>query len=305
MFDSASSRATSSVVEFMAAIREQFFSPGQRLVGVATTVLCAYLLALLLAPLMITLFYAVHGRDFMGDITNEWSLDAFNQLGAPVVLRVVIRSALLALANTVLCTVAGVVLASFISKRSERTKRLWVLAMIFPISLNTVLVAYSWQTLLGNAGVINRLLLFAGLISEPVTILYTPLSVMLGMFAAYVPFFFVPFMVSLGRLDPGYVRAAHALGSGKWTTFWNVIVPLTRPGLVTGGAMVFLPSFAEFVIPDLLGGGKVFLLGNLIQLCFYDGRNWPLGAALCVFALLMLLAVLVPFGRFLRGVFAT
>lgn len=250
------------------------------------------------------LFYSFHGRNYLGGITGSWSFDGWRDLFSQNVMEVVFRSLLMAGANTITCMAIGIPLALSIYRSKPRAKRLWLAMLVLPMTVNTLLVAYSWQVLLGNAGVFNSLLLSTGLLQEPAVILFTPGAVMLGLFGAYLPFFVAVFSTSLERLDPGYLAASKSLGARDSQTLWNIILPMTKPGLITGALLVFLPSFAEYVIPDLLGGGKIFLLGNLTQFAFYDGRNWPMGAALMITTILMLGVCTIPVGRYIRGVFS-
>jgi spermidine/putrescine transport system permease protein len=270
-----------------------------------TGLICAsYVSFLFLGPLLVVLFYSFHGRDYMGGITASWSLDGWRDVFSPYILQILLRSGIVAGANTILCILIGVPFALTIYRSHPAKKRLWFSLLVLPLTINALLVAYSWQVLLGNAGVINSMLLLSGLRDEPIVLLFRPGSVTVGLLGAYLPFFVAVFLTSLERLDAGYLQASQSLGANEFQTLRKVILPMSRPGLITGALLVFLPSFAEYVIPDLLGGGKTFLVGNLAQFAFYEGRNWPAGAALMVTTIVMLSAFMIPAARYVRGVFS-
>ena len=270
----------------------------------AAGICVVYVLFLFLGPLSIVLLYSFRGRNYFGGITDSWSLDGWRDLFSQNVLQVMFRSLVMAVANTMACMAIGIPLSLAICRTKQRAKRLWLAVLVLPLTVNTLLVAYSWQVLLGNAGVFNSLFLSTGIRQEPAVMLFTPGAVILGLFGAYLPFFVAVYSTSLERLDPGYVVASKSLGARDSQTLWKVILPMTKPGLITGALLIFLPSFAEYVIPDLLGGGKIFLMGNLTQFAFYDGRNWPMGAALMITTILMLGTLTIPVSRYIRGVFS-
>lgn len=273
-------------------------------ISIASAFICGlYIVFLFLGPLSFVLLYSLHGRDYFGGITPSWSLDGWRDLFSRNVMEVMLRSLLMSGANTITCVAIGIPVALSIYRSKPRAKRLKLALLVLPLTVNTLLVAYSWQVLLGNAGVFNSLMLSIGIRQEPAVILFTPAAVMLGLFGAYLPFFVAVFSTSLERLDPGYLTASKSLGATDFQTFRNIILPMTKPGLITGTLMVFLPSYAEYVIPDLLGGGKVFLIGNLTQFAFYEGRNWPMGAALMITTILILGLFTIPVSRYIRGVF--
>jgi ABC-type spermidine/putrescine transport system permease subunit I len=263
----------------------------------------AYGVFFFFAPFVLVLSFSLHARDYYGGVTHVFSAEGWHELFTSVVRAVVVRSAIMATMNTALCCLIGIPLSIAICATSFRVRRLWLAMLILPTAINTLLIAYGWQALLGNAGVINGFLISAGLRREPFPMLFTPSAIMLGLVASYLPFFIIAFMSSLDRVDPGYVAASYTLGASRWQTLWKVLLPLARPGLVAGALLVFLPSFAEYIIPDLLGGGKVFLVGSLIQYNFYEGCDWPMAAALVMMTVVLLICFMLPTMRYLRGSF--
>lgn len=274
------------------------------LIYVALIIWSIYIAFLFVGPFLVVLSYSFHGRSYLGGVTNTLSLQGWRDFFSFSSLSIMLRSLLMAGINTLTCLVFGIPLSIYINRKSVKTKRVWFAALVLPMALNSLLVAYSWQVLLGNVGVINKVLIFIGVTQKPVNILFTPTAVMLGLFGSYLPFFIIAFLTSLERIETGYIIASSSLGARNVQTLLKVIFPMAKPGLVVGSLLVFLPSFAEFVIPDLLGGGKIFLVGSLTQFAFYEGRNWPMGAVAMVTTILMLSFFTIPIVRYIRGVYA-
>lgn len=254
-------------------------------------------------PLANIATFSFHERDYMGGVSANFSFAAWREILSPPVLRVVLNSLTLAALNTAICVVVGLPLSIYVCifVRNYRVQRLLTALLIIPLSVNTLLTSFSWQVLLGNRGVINSLLASVGL--SELHLLFRPSTVILGLFSSYLPFFVLSVSASLQRLDVRYLYASYSLGAGTARTIRHVILPMCLPGIVVGCLLVFLPSLAEYVIPDLLGGGKLFLLGSFLQFAFYDGRNWPLGAAIMTISVAGLIIFVLPLFRYLRGVF--
>jgi spermidine/putrescine transport system permease protein len=264
----------------------------------------AYWLAALVLPTMGLLVSSFRGRDFMGGFTPEWSVTAWKDLFSPVALGTVLRSLGYAGTTTLLCAGLGIPLGIAIRSRREVFQRRASLFILFPVCLNTLLVAYNWQVILGNAGLLNSVLSVLGLAKEPIPFLFNSWSVIVGMAGAYLPFFLLPFLGALSKLDTGYISASLSLGASPTQTILHVVLPMARNGIAVGCLLVFLPCFSEFILPDLLGGGKTFLVGNLMQFWFYEGRNWPAGSALACVILVSAGLLAIPFYRQIRGMFS-
>lgn len=260
--------------------------------------------AALALPAVGLLVCSFRGRDFLGGFTSEWGSAAWRDLFSPTILRTFLRSFGYASATTLFCAGLGIPLGLAIRTRRETFQRRAALFILFPVTLNTLLVAYNWQVILGNAGLLNSVLVLCGLVKEPIPLLFNPWSVVIGMTGAYLPFFLFPVLAALSKLDSGYIAASSSLGATPLQTVIRVVLPMTKNGIATGSLLVFLPCFSEFVLPDLLGGGKTFLVGNLMQFWFYDGRNWPAGSALACIILVSIGVLAVPFYRQIRGMFS-
>jgi spermidine/putrescine transport system permease protein len=176
--------------------------------------------------------------------------------------------------------------------RLRAVARAAALLVMIPFWTSFLVRTYAWMILLRSEGLINALLQYTRLASGPVDLLYTEGAVLIGIVYAYLPFTILPVYASAEKLDGAMIEAAYDLGARPWRAFVRVILPLTRPGIVAGAMFVFIPSIGMFAIADLMGGGRVPLVGNVIQNQFGQGRNWPFGAALGAMLLVLFLGLL-------------
>ncbi len=207
------------------------------------------------------------------------------------------NSLLLATTSTVLCLLIGFPTAYFIATRPERTRTIWLFAVTIPYWVNLLIRTVAMLFLLRDQGPINALLMKLGVISEPLHIAYSNFAIGLGLFYSYLPFMVLPIYASIERMDFAQVEAAHDLYANRWTTLRHIIIPAVKPGIIAGCLLVFIPSLGAFIAPDILGGGKSLMIGNLIALQFQGSRNWPFGAALAVILLTIILIVLMVVAR--------
>ena len=169
-----------------------------------------------------------------------------------------------------------------------------VMMVILPFWTIFLVRTYAWQLILGNDGVINRLLMGLGIIQQPLEMLLTPGAVLVGLGYSYLPFMVLPIYTSVERFDFRLVEAANDLGANDWRAFWRVVFPLTLPGVAAGSILVFIPTIGAYITPDLLGGTRGIMIGSLITRQFLGtGSNWPLGASLSVVMMLMVIAALI------------
>jgi spermidine/putrescine transport system permease protein len=205
----------------------------------------------------------------------------------------------IAFLTTVICVLIGYPLAFFIStRRSAATRSLALFLIILPFWTNFLVRTYALQTILGREGTINSFLTTLGLISEPLQLLNTPGAVLLGLVYGYLPFMVLPIYASTERFDFRFVEAAHDLGANDWSAFWRVVFPMTLPGVIAGFILVFIPTIGAFVTPDLLGGTRGIMIGNLINTQFKGQGNQPLGSALSVVMMGMVMIALLIYVRF-------
>jgi spermidine/putrescine transport system permease protein len=220
-----------------------------------------------------------------------WTLTNYARVWDPLYAIVLWRSLILATIATVLCLVLGFPLALFISQSGKR-KSLYLNLVMLPFWTSFLVRLYAWIFLLRDTGLINTLLRSLGITHEPLPMLYNDGAVILGLVYGHLPFMVLPLYATLERLDRSLLEAAADLGARPWTTFGLVTIPLCRPGILAGSVLVFIPCLGSYIVPDLLGGGKSIMIGNVVQNQFTTARDWPFGAALS-FALMALVLVLL------------
>ena len=195
--------------------------------------------------------------------------------------------------GTLACLLIAYPLALSIARSRKRYRNLLVLLVILPFWSNFLIRVYAWIIILGPqsvfVGALNSMLELAGL--GPVRLLYTPAAVVIGMVYVHLPFMVLPLYANLEKHDPSLLDAAQDLGAGAWQRFWKVTFPLSLPGVYAGAALVFIPAFGMFAIPDILGGTSGTMIGNVIKQQFLDSRDWPFGSALSI--VLTIVAVMV------------
>lgn len=251
----------------------------------------AWLLIFFIVPLLIVLLYSFLERGTYGGVTWTFTLSNYQRLANEIYLGVLWRSLWLAFITTVACLLIGYPLAFFIATRSPRWRNALVLLVIIPFWTNFLVRTYAWIVLLRQQGVVNVALQSLQLVDEPLNLLFTPFAVIVGLIYGYLPFMVLPLYATMERFNFSLVEAAHDLGANDLRTFIRVVLPLTMRGIVTGSLLVFIPAVGAFVTPDILGGAKTLMIGNLIQNQFLKARNWPFGSALSI---LLMAVVLVP-----------
>jgi spermidine/putrescine transport system permease protein len=213
----------------------------------------------------------------------------------PVYLEIFLRSMRIA-AMTVLATLLVCYPAAFcISMMSQWWKNFCLFLIALPFFTSLIVRLFVWVLILRQSGPINGVLLSLGLIERPLEMIYTEGAIILGLVYIFVPFMFMPVYASVEKLDWSLVRASQDLGAGPIRTFMRVILPLTAPGIIGGSVIVFIPALGNFVVPAILGGAKVMMLGNLIEQQFLSARNWPFGSALAMLVMSVMLLVMMGF----------
>ena len=248
-------------------------------------------------PLLIIIFYSFAQRDAFGDVVYKFTLSNYKDFFEPIYLNVFWRSLKLSLISTVICLFLGYPMAFIMSRSKGLKQNLMVMLFILPLWTNFLLRTYAWMGLLRDQGIINELLIKLGLISEPITMLYTNSAVVLGMVYNFLPFMVLPIFSVLSKMDKSLIEAARDLGANEMNVFMKIIFPLSFPGVATGIVMVFMPAVSTFVISDLLGGGQTILLGNLIQNQFMAARNWQFGSSGSV---IMMIFLIISMGYFAK-----
>jgi spermidine/putrescine transport system permease protein len=256
----------------------------------------AVMASLFLAPLAIILAYSLLTRGVYGGIDLPWTPESYQRLADSIYLAILWRSIWIAALATVLCLALGFPLALFISRAGNR-KNLYLSLVILPFWTSFLVRTYAWMFLLRDTGLINTLLEKVGLIHNPLPLLYNNGAVVLGLVYGYLPFMVLPLYATLERLDRNLLEAAADLGARPWSTFTRIVIPLCAPGIRAGATLVFIPCLGAYLTPDLLGGGKSVMIGNLIQNQFTTARDWPFGSAVSLALMAIVMALLIAFLR--------
>ena len=209
-----------------------------------------------------------------------------------------LRSVVMAAGATLLCLLLGFPMAYGIARCSPATRGMLLLLIILPFWISFLLRVYAWMGLMNNYGAINNLLMWLGIVDQPVQLMYTDFAIFIGLAYSYLPFMILPLYATLERMDLDLVEAAQDLGASRSRAFWDVTWPLARPGVIAGCLLVFIPAMGEYVIPYLLGGSESLLIGRVLFDEFFVNRDWPLASAVAVILLLLLVVPIVLLQRY-------
>jgi len=243
--------------------------------------LFAWIAAFVVAPALIMLVYSFCRRGTLGGVVFDFTLDNYAAVFDPTYLRIVVRSVVIAALTTAICLLMGYPVAFYIGRAPQRWRNTLLVLVMVPFWTSFLIRTYAWVTILKSEGLLNSLLLHYQIIAAPLELLYTRGAVILGLVYTFLPFMILPIYTSVEKLDRGLVEAAFDLGAGPLRAFSGVIVPLTMPGISAGILLVFVPALGIYAINDILGGGRVDMIGNIIENQFKGtARNWPFGAAL-------------------------
>jgi spermidine/putrescine transport system permease protein len=262
-----------------------------------------------IGPLFIVLAYSFLLKNPYGGVQGVFSLDGWTSVFferdifddtltlADAHVSILWRTVQLSFWTTLLCLIFGFPTAYFIATRSEKWRDVWLFLITIPFWTNLLIRTFAIQELIRNEGVVNSALLGLGIIDEPIQIMFTDFSIMLGMVYVYLPLMVLPLYASLEKLDFRLIEAGYDLYANRFRVLWRIIIPLVKPGIIAGSILVFIPSLGAYVTPRVLGGGKNLMVGNLIELQFGQGRNWPLGAALSISLMMLVMVALLVYVR--------
>ncbi len=261
-------------------------------------------------PLLVVLFYSVLAKaDYGGvkpwEFSSEGWFNVFLQRDifddsitiADAHLSILWRSVKLSLITTLLTLIVGFPTAYYISTQAPKRRDLLVFMITIPFWTNILIRTFAMQQVIRNEGVVNTVLIWLGLIDAPIQIMYTDWAIFFGMLYVYLPLMVLPLYASMEKIDFRLVEAGYDLYATRFQVLRRVIIPLVKPGIVAGSILVFIPSLGAYVTPRVLGGGKNLMLGNLIDLQFGPGKNWPLGAALSITLLVIVMVALLFYVR--------
>jgi spermidine/putrescine transport system permease protein len=270
----------------------------------------AIILVAATGPLFVMLAYSFMVKGDYGDV-KPWtfSLDGWTSvlfqrdifddtLGlADAHLTILWRSIRLSFYTTFLTLIFGFPTAYFIATRPPSTREVWVFLVTIPFWTNLLIRTFAMQQVLRNEGLVNTALIWTGIIDRPFQIMNSDVAILLGMVYVYLPLMVLPLYASMEKLDFRLVEAGYDLYASRWQVLRRIIFPLVKPGVIAGSILVFIPSLGAYVIPRVLGGGKNMMLGNLIELQFGAGRNWPLGAAISITLMALVMIALLFYVR--------
>lgn len=247
--------------------------------------------ALFVLPMIMMLALSFMERGTYGQVVYQFTIDNYIRIFDPLYGLIFWDTLVVAVLTTGFSILCGYPLAYYISRLDKSKQQIWLLLVMIPFWINFLVRSYAWVIILRSQGVVNTILQSLGLIDEPLTLLYNSGSVLVGMVYTLLPFMVLPIYVSLEQMDYRKLEAAYDLGATPWKAFWHVTLPMTKTGVVTGSILVFVSSIGMFVVPDVMGGAKSALIGNVIQNQFLSARDWPFGSALSI--VLMLLSLLL------------
>jgi len=257
-----------------------------------------WLIPLFLGPLLVVVVVSLATRGAYGKLIYDFTLSNYRRAFDPLYMAAYSRTLWIAVSTTVFCALVSFPVAYYIALRAHPArKRLLLVLTVIPFWTSFLIRTFAWILLLRSEGVINSALIGAHVISNPLKLLYTDFAVLIGQVYGELPFMILPIYVALERLDRRLLEAAQDLGANRFWTFIKVTLPLSRPGLIAGSVLVFIPSLGAFITPDLLGGAKSIMVGNLIQNQFTQLNN-PFGSAL---SLILMLSVLLLLGLALKA----
>lgn len=250
--------------------------------------------AFLLVPYALLLCYSFWSLSPEQAIVHSWTLDNYRELfRVDVYLQTLFRSMWIAARVTIFALLLGYPLAYFLSFHAGKRKDLLYQLVIIPLWVSYLVRAYAWKTILGSDGVLNTLLQYVHLTKHPLEfLLYSPFAVVLTLTHIYTPFTFLPIYASLEHIPRNLVEASHDLGASPFQTFWRVIFPLSIPGVLAGATFAFVLSLGDFLAPLLLGGASGIMISNIVVSLFGAAYNWPLGAAISLCMLVLVIGLL-------------
>jgi spermidine/putrescine transport system permease protein len=255
-----------------------------------------WLLAFFLVPLVIMFVYSLMPRGIYGGVEPGFTLEHYARFFDPLYLQVLQRTFAWSIGCTVICLLLGYPVA-YVIVRSGRWRTFLLFLVVLPFWTSFLVRTFAMIFLMRDTGLINSWLLKLGMIDEPMTLLYTPFAVMVGLVYGFLPFMILPIYASLEKVDLSLLEAAEVLGARPGARFRRVTLPLSTPGVVAGSLLVFIPALGSFLTADLLGGAKQVMIGNLVQNQFSSARNWPFGSAASFIVMALVLAAVMFYLR--------
>ena len=260
--------------------------------GIFTIPVIIYSFLLILLPLIYVLIISFFTSDNYGGMNFTFTLSNYAEIFNITYVMIFIKSSLIAILTTLICLVIAYPFAIALMDKSETTRNYIIKLVMVPFLMNSLIRTYGWIVLLRKSGIINSSLIGMGLIDSPLNLMYNNLGIIIGMVYTLLPFMILPVYSAVSKVDRSLIDAAYDLGASKLKVFTKIYLPLTVSGAFNGFLMVFMPAIGYFFIADILGGGKIMIIGNLIKNQFLTARNWPFGAAISIFLILVTFALI-------------
>lgn len=251
-------------------------------------------------PMLFIIYISFMSRSVFGDVVYQFSLESYQTLLDATYFKVILKSLKAALLTTVLCLGLGYPFAYYIARKPPEVASRLIMLIMIPFWTNSLMRLNSWLLLFQTSGPVNNFLQWTGLVDRPITFIYTDGLVVLGLITNMLPFAVLPLYSSIEKLQKSLLEASADLGATPSQTFFKVTLPLTFPGIFSAIILVFIPSLGIYTVSDILGGGKVLYIGNIIKNQFGSIRNWPLGAALSVLLLVITGLLIFIYTRFAK-----
>jgi spermidine/putrescine transport system permease protein len=263
-------------------------------------IVALWLIIFALIPNLMVLIVSFLERNQSHIINFNFELDNYIRLFDTFFVKVFFKSFYLSSITTIICLLIAFPFASLITKFPKNIKKILLLLVIIPFWTSSLIRTYAIVVILKTNGILNKLLLWAGIINEPFRILYTDTAVFIALVYALLPFMILPLYATLEKFDNRLIEAAKDLGANKIRVFFKIILPMTLPGIIAGCMLVFLPAMGLFYIPDLLGGAKSLLVGNLIKNQFLSVMDWPFGSAASVILTIIMGLIIAIYMKVLK-----
>lgn len=260
-----------------------------------------FLCLFFLGPLLLVFGVSLASRGMYGGVTWSVTWENYQRLLDPLVGIIFLRSLLFAAMTTLVCAAVGFPLAYWMARASRQWQMLLLTLVMIPFWTNFLVRTYAWVLIFRADGILNTLFMTLGFQEKPLPLLFTDLSVFVGLVYGYLPFMVLPLVVAIERISPQLEDAAFDLYASMGGMFRHVLLPLSKPGFLAGGVLVFIPSLGAFITPYLLGGGQKMMVGTLIQQEFLVSRDWPFGSALSFGLMGTVLVLWFLLGRTMSG----
>ncbi len=267
----------------LSIIRESKVAQGLTLIAPANL----YLFFFMVLPLILVGILSFLSRGTYGDVVFQFNPSNYARLFDPLYAKILWYSLVVGVATTVLSILIGYPLAYYIARAPVRQRSLLLFLVLLPFWTNFIIRIYAWIMILRAGGFLDDVLQWAHITKEPLGLLYSPTAVMIGMIYEFLPFMILPLYTSLEKIENAVMEAAADLGAPPVQVFLRVTLPLSVPGMIAGTILTFIPAMGMFVIPDLMGGAKTILIGNVIRNQFLTARDWPFGAAVSMILMVM------------------